>query len=155
MNQPPKNFMKSLQVIHVALLLGVLLFSIYVAYSTKNQLFFSYKDGKAFLYLAIIVAFVGNLASKNLYQKLISQISKDADLKEKVSKFSTAHIFRVVMLEFPAFMCIVFVLNSYNSFYFILVGILVLMMLVIYPTKLKFENDIPLTTKEKNEIQDL
>ena len=59
------------------------------------------------------------------------------------------------MLEFPAFMCVFFVWQSNNSFYFILVGILVLMMLAIYPTKNKFENDVPLTIKEKSMLEKL
>ncbi|MBI9041425.1 hypothetical protein [Lutibacter sp.] len=154
-NREPKDFIKSLQIIHFALLAGVLVFAAYVAFAAKDRLFFSYQEEKAFLYLAIIIAFAGNLTSKFLYAKLLKQISKDADLSQKAIKFSTAHIFRMAMLEFPAFMCVFFVWQSNNSFYFILVGILVLMMLAIYPTKNKFENDVPLTSKEKSMLEKL
>jgi fatty acid desaturase len=133
----------------------VLVFAAYVAFTAKDRLFFSYQEEKAFLYLAIIIAFAGNLTSKFLYAKLLKQISKDADLSQKAIKFSTAHIFRMAMLEFPAFMCVFFVWQSNNSFYFILVSILVLMMLAIYPTKNKFENDVPLTSKEKSMLEKL
>ena len=77
------------------------------------------------------------------------------DLAKKAIKYSTAHIFRVAMLEFPAFICIIFAMQSNNSFYFILVGILVLMMLAIYPSKYKFENDVPLTNNEKSLLEKL
>ncbi|SFS31746.1 DUF4271 domain-containing protein [Lutibacter maritimus] len=154
-NRQPKDFIKSLQIIHFALLAAVLVFASYVAFNAKDRLFFSYQEGKAFLYLAIIIAFAGNLTSKFIYAKLINQIPKDADLSLKAIKYSTAHIFRMAMLQFPAFMCVFFVWQSNNSFYFILVGILVLMMLAIYPTKNKFVNDVPLTNKEKSLLEKL
>ncbi len=154
-SKEPKDFIKSLQIIHTILLVGVLGFSAYVALTVKEQLFFSYQEGKAFLYLAIIIAFLGNLSSKFLYAKLIKQISAKLDFAQKAVKYSTAHIFRIAMLEFPALMCAIFVLYSNNSFYFILVGILAFMMLALFPTKTKFESDIPLSTKEKSMLEKL
>lgn len=154
-NQQPKDFIKSLQIIHIALLAGVLIFGAYVAFNAKNALFFSYEEDKPFLFLAIIIAFSGNLASKYLYSKLLKQVPDKADLNEKAIKYSTAHIFRMAMLEFPAFMCIFFAMQTNNSFYFVLVAILVLMMFAIFPTKSKFENDIPLTSNEKSILEKL
>lgn len=154
-NKEPKEFMKSIQIIHIFLLASVIGFGIYVVLSAKDQLFFSYQEDKAFLYLAIIISFIGNLASKSLYAKLLKQIPTKADFSEKIVKYSTAHIFRVAMLEFPALMCIIFVMQSNNSFYFILVGVLVFMMLVIFPTKHKFANDVELTSNEKSMLEKL
>ena len=154
-NTVPKNFIKSLQIIHLVLLMGVLLFAAYVAFTAKDQLFFSYQQDKAFLYLAILISFIGNLSSKYLFAKLLKQISRKSDLTEKSIKYSTAHIFRIAMLEFPALMCSIFVLYSNNSFYFILVGILTFMMLVLFPTKDKFTNEVELTDKEKSMLEKL
>ena len=154
-NDQPKDFIKSLQIIHWVLVLGVLIFGAYVAISGKSLLYFSYEDDKAFLYMAIVIAFVGNLASKFLYSKLLKQIELKDELVQKATKFSTAHIFRLAMLEFPALMCIIFVLQSNNSFYFILTGVLLFMMMAIYPTKSKFANDVPLTDKEKTLLEKL
>ncbi len=145
----PKGFIKSLQIIHYAFLFGVVGFAAYVAIKNNDLLFFSYEEDRMFLYLAIIIAFAGNISSKYLYSKMISQISIKDDLNEKVTKYSSSHIFRLAMLEFPALMCVIFALQSSNSFYFIIVGILVFMMLTILPTKSKFANDVPLTDKEK------
>ncbi len=154
-NEQPKDFIKSLQIIHFALLLGVLVFGAYVALTTNEQLFFSFEKDKAFLYLAILIAFAGNLASKFLFSKLLKQIPSNSDLLQKATKYSTAHIFRMAMLVFPTLMCIIFVMRSNNSFYFIIVGILILMMLAIYPSKAKFVNDVTLTTKEKSILEKL
>lgn len=134
---------------------SVVLFGLYVVYNAKDVLYFSTEGDKMFLYLAILISFSGNLASKFLYKKMIKQIPDKADLNEKVVKFSSAHIFRLAMLEFPAFMCVFFAMQTNNSFYFILVGILVFMMIAIYPTKSKFENDVPLTSKEKSFLEKL
>ena len=151
----PKDFMKSLQLIHFSLLFIIVIFAAYVALNAGEQLFFSYQEDKMFLYMAILISFVGNLSSKYLYSKLLKQISADADLSQKAVKYTTAHIFRVAMLEFPALMCIIFVMESSNSFYFILVGILILMILAVYPTKQKFANEVPLSTKEKSMLENL
>tara|TARA_R110001583_G_scaffold109799_2_gene258618 strand:- start:1055 stop:1531 length:477 start_codon:yes stop_codon:yes gene_type:complete len=154
-NQQPKGFMKSLQIIHIALIAGVVLFGLYVANNAKDVLFFSSEDDKTFLFLAIIISFAGNLGSKFLYKKMIKQIPDKADLNEKVVKFSSAHILRLAMLEFPAFMCVFFAMQTNNSFYFALVGILVFMMIAIFPTKSKFQNDVILTSKEKSMLEKL
>lgn len=154
-SKQPKDFIKSLQIIHSVLVFGIIAFAAYVSYATKDNLNFSYTEDKAFLYLAILIAFIGNLASKFLYAKMIKKIPSNTDLAQKAVKFSTAHVFRVAMLEFPAFMCAFFVLESNNSFYFILVGILVFMMAAIYPTKNKFEKDVPLSSKEKSMLEKL
>lgn len=151
----PKDFMKSLQFIHFSLLFIIVIFAAYVALNAGEQLFFSYQEDKMFLYMAILISFVGNLSSKYLYTKLLKQIPADADLSQKAVKYTTAHIFRVAMLEFPALMCIIFVMESSNSFYFILVGILILMILAVYPTKQKFANEVPLSTKEKSMLENL
>ena len=154
-NRQPKNFMKSLQFIHFSLLFIIVVFAAYVALNAGDQLFFSYQEDKMFLYLAILISFVGNLSSKYLYAKLLKQIPPNLDLSQKAVKYSTAHIFRVAMLEFPALMCIIFVMESNNSFYFILVGILILMILAVYPTKYKFANEVPLSAKEKSILENL
>lgn len=154
-NRQPKDFMKSLQIIHFALVGSVLVFAAYVAVVKMDSMFFSYQQDKAFLYLAIIISFIGNLSSKSLYARLIGQIPKDADLSQKAVKYSTSHIFRLALLEFPSLMCVIFVLQSGNSFYYILVAILVFLMLVITPTKQKFENDVPLTSSEKSMLEKL
>ncbi|WP_372746372.1 hypothetical protein [Lutibacter sp.] len=154
-NKEPKDFIKSLQIIHFGLLSTVVIFSIFVAFTRKDQLFFSYQQDREFLFLAIIIAFAGNLISKFLYAKLIQNIAENDNLSQKAIKYSRAHIFRMASLEFPAFICAFFVWYTNNSFYFILVGILVLMMLAVYPTKTKFENDVPLTSKEKSMLEKL
>ena len=154
-NQQPKDFIKSLQIIHFALLMGAIVFAAYVSIQLNEQLTFSYSNDKAFLYIAITISFVGNLMSKSLFIKLIKKIPEDADLLQKASKYSTAHIFRLAMLEFPALMCIIFVMQSNNSFYFILVGVLLLMMLAIFPSKSKFANEVSLTSKEKSILEKL
>lgn len=154
-SEQPKDFMKSLQIIHSALLFGVIAFATYVSYTLKDSLFYSYEKDRAFLFLAIIIAFVGNLSSKFLYAKLIKSITIKMPLSQKVVKYSTAHIFRIAMLEFPALMCVIFSLYSNNTFYFILAGILVLMMFMLFPTKRSFEKDIPLSIKEKSMLEKL
>ncbi len=150
-----RDFMKSLQLIHFSLLFIIVVFGAYVGLNAGDQLFFSYEDDKLFLYLAILISFIGNLSSKYLYAKLLKQIPITANLSQKAVKYTTAHIFRVAMLEFPALMCIIFVMESSNSFYFILVGILILMILAVYPTKQKFINEVPLSTKEKSMLENL
>ena len=154
-NKQPKDFIKSLQIIHFVLLMVIIVFAAYVSIQLNEKLTFSYSNDKAFLYLAITISFVGNLMSKSLFMKLIKKIPEDADLLQKASKYSTAHIFRLAMLEFPALMCIIFVMQSNNSFYFILVGILLIMMLAILPTKSKFVSEVSLTSEEKSILEKL
>ena len=148
-----KDFIKSIQFVHIAMLSSVVIFAVYVIVTSINKLFFSYSEGKSFLYLAILISFAGNLASKFMYAKNMKKIDKNDSFYNKASKFSAAHIVRMALLEFPAFMCIIFVMKSYNTFYFILAAILVAMMVTIYPTLNKFIKDVQLKPDEKSMLE--
>lgn len=151
----PKNFIKTLQIISIALIVSIVLLAIYVWYITQDILFFSTKEDKMFLFMAIIISFAAHLSSKYIFSKLIEGIDFKATFSFKVTKFTSAHIVRMALLEFPAIMCLVFVMISGNSFYFILAGILVFIMRSYYPTKEKFKDVIPLNTKEKSMLESL
>ena len=154
-NQQPKNFMMSLQIIHYILLMSIVVFAAYVSIHLNGILNFSYSNDRAFLFMAITISYIGNLLSKSIFLKLIKKIPKNANLLQKTKKYSIAHIFRLLMLILPALMCVFFVLESHNSFYFILIGILLFIMLIILPSKIKFANDVPLTDIEKSILQKL
>lgn len=155
MKQSNTNFIKTLQLIYTFLIASVVIFALYVAYWQKDLLFFSVKEEKTFLYLAILVAFAGNLASKFMYNKQINQIFLNHSFKEKKVKYTSANIVKIALLEAPAIMCIMFVLQSGNSFYFILVAILMFMMVLSFPSKSKFEQEVPLKGEEKSKLQNL
>ncbi len=154
-NQQPRDFMISLQIIHFILMMVIIAFSAYVSIHLNGMLNFSYASDRTFLFIAITISFIGNLLSKSIFLKLIKKIPENANLLEKTKKYSIAHLLRLILLLLPAFMCIIFVMESHNSFYFILVGILLLMMLAIFPNKIKFANKVPLSDKEKSILQKL
>lgn len=147
--KPNTTFIKTLQIVYFFFIVSIITFSLYVSYWQKETLFFSFTEGKTFLYIAILVAFTGNLAGKFMYNKLIREILLNHSLTEKKSKYITASIVRAAMLEIPAFMCVAFTSYSNNSFYFILVAILLLMFVVSFPTKNKFIQEVPLKGSEK------
>jgi len=70
----------------------------------------------------------------------------------KSEKYKVAHIVRLALLEFPALMCLYFGYVTNNSFYLIVVSLLVFMMLTVFPSRNRFSDEVELNNDEKTQL---
>ena len=144
------QFIKILQVIHIAFVVGVVIFALFTIMTHKSRLFFSVETNKIFLYVALIVAFLGNWLSKTVYNKILSKLKLVSNFNDKILKYTKAFIYKLAFLEFATIVCILLAYKFYNSFYLILVFILIIIMLAEFPTKNKIIRIVPFSSEEKS-----
>jgi hypothetical protein len=152
-NINPQAAAKVLPIIHLALLIGQVLFGVAV-YNITPQKGFSF-DGSAnpFVYMSLVLAFGGLTAGNILFTKQIQKIAPESTLSQKIASYQTAFILRAALLEGPSLFSIVAYMLSGNLFFLGVSGLIVFYFIFIRPTKDKIANDLNLGYDEKAELE--
>lgn len=146
-----KNQLNTLQIIHYALIIGVLIFIGVVAYLLKSGAvepvepsFLNYVP-----YFAVIAAIP---VAAFMHRANLEKIDRDQPLAQKMPKFQTAHIIRMAIYEGCSLIAIVLSLNLGQIESLIAPGVLIILMLLSTPTPSRIENQIGLTKEEKDQL---
>lgn len=147
----PNNFMRTLQIIHMAMISGVLFFGVFSFINKKDTMVF-YNEGDVLLYvypaLAIGAVFLGQFLFKNQ----ISSLKAKEDLKEKLGGYQTASIIKFALIEGAAFFGLVQFFTSGSMAYLAITGLLVVYLLLQKPTKTKVASDLDLKGDHRNQF---
>ena len=152
-NRPsPESFLKSISIIHLALLAGQVIFAI-IAYAQSVKVFFgiSYMDD-VFMYIVPLAAIFGFIAGYRIFKKQLAAIRSKNSLGEKIIAYQTALIIRYALLEGPCLLAVWAYLNNNNLFYLMVAGLLIVYFIFLRPTMEKVENDLDLNFNEKIEF---
>jgi hypothetical protein len=151
-NRNPQAAAKMLPIIHLALLIGQILFGV-VVYNITPQKGFSF-DGSAdpFVYVSLVLTFGGFTAGNILFTKRLQGITPESTLSQKITSYQTAFILRAALLEGPSLFSIVSYMISGNLFFLAVSCCVILYFLYIRPTTDKVANDLNLNYNEKAEL---
>ncbi len=154
-NRPtPEGFLKSLSVIHLALLAGQVIFGI-VAYAQSGKIYFGIHNiDSVFIYIVPIVAIGGFMGGYLMFKKQLAVIRNKSSLGEKIIAYQTALIVRYALLEGPSLLAIVIYMQDGNLFFLGIAGLMILYFLFLRPTMEKVENDLDLNFNERIEFLD-
>ncbi|WP_183562853.1 hypothetical protein [Mucilaginibacter sp. SP1R1] len=154
LQQNPKTFLKTMNIIHVALFGGQVTFAIITFSLNKQQLLFSIKNtGDVFFFIAPGLAVFSFVVSIFLFKKLVSESLNKNTLSEKLTGYQSAVIVRSALLEGASlFGIVVFMLTS-NLFYLFISTVIMLYFLTLRPTADKTASDLQLTYDEKAELE--
>ena len=145
----PKSFIQRITIIHLALIMGQLLFS-GVSYSLVETNFLSFDFGNdVFVMLVPALAVGGAFASNFIFNKKISELIILELLKDKLMGYQTACIIRYAMLEGPALFSIVIYMQTGNLLYLIIAGAIIAYFVTLRPSKAKIEMDLNLNFEHK------
>jgi hypothetical protein len=150
----PQGFIKSMSVIHLALLAGQVVFGI-VAFAQSGKVYFGIRDtGDVLIFIVPVVAIGGFVAGYVLFQQQLIALRNKNSFGEKIIGYQTALIVRFALLEGPSLLAIVAYLLNGNLYYLSIAGLLVLYFLTLRPTLEKVENDLDLNFTERIEFLD-
>ena len=140
----PGKFIKTLSLIHLAMLGGMLLF-IAIAYlqTESTQLSFDYEND-IFFFLVPLLTIGGVTASFFLPNKTMQALSSESSLREKLTTYQTSSIIKYATLEGPSLFAIVSYLQTGNMYYLIFAGALIIYFFNLKPSKFKIEMDLKL-----------
>jgi len=100
------NKLKALQLIHISLMAGVVVFTGFVLY-TSDGFSFDFDMNESFNWVAVFIAFVGFFMGNTLFNKAMSSVDRTSSIDEFFNSFQTAHIVRMAFLEGPALFAVV------------------------------------------------
>ena len=147
--QTPKEFVKAMSIIHGAFIAGLLLFGL-AAVILKGSRQTSIKlTNDPFIIVVPLLAVAGLLAGKLIFKNQLSRLDNELSLKEKVKGYQAATITRFALLEGPALFAIVAFILSWNMFFLLIAGVLIVYFSFLKPTKLRTETDLKLSDEEK------
>jgi hypothetical protein len=152
-NRPsPESFLKSMSIIHLALLAGQVIFAI-VAYAQSSKVFFGihYMDD-VFMYIVPLAAIFGFIAGYGIFKKQLAALGNKSSLGEKIIGYQSALIIRYALLEGPSLLAVWAYLLNNNLFYLAVASLLIIYFIFLRPTMEKIENDLGLNFNEKIEF---
>lgn len=149
----PRNFLKTLAILHLALLAGPLLAGIFFYFNTEIKVNGTAND--ILIYIFPIIGLAGIFTSKFLYQQFLTPLKAHELLKTKLVGLQTASLIQYVLIEGPALLNIVWFEKTGNLLYLTVGGVLLIYLFMLRPTKSKIENDLELKGEHKRQFDHL
>ena len=152
MEYTPRKFLKTLTIIHTAVLIGPLLLGGFLFLSTEIASTSSQNSDDIFIYIFPLIGMLGIFASKFIYKRMLNFHLDKKSLREKLMGFQTASIVQYALVEAPAFLNLAWFAISGNSLYLTVAGVLLIYLFLQRPTKSKIINDLQLKGKEEQQF---
>jgi hypothetical protein len=150
-NSTTENF-KIIKIIYGSLIIGVVVFLLFTVYTIPMRIF-EYNDGSEFVFLVPLFFILGVFLSSFLFNRSISKIVKTDNLFQKLTKYQSANIMRGAPLEGAGLMAVVATFTTSNYYYLVFAVLAIVLMLMNFPSKYKFENTVELSLDEKNRFE--
>lgn len=154
--QPDRNFtstppavFKSILIIHIALLVGQVLFAAVTLNLQASNTHFKINTADVFTFIVPVFAVVGFTVSKLLNRRQLDTIQTDWTPNKKLTTYQTAMIIKLATLEGPSLFGIVVFFITGNLFFLSISGILMLYFILLTPTKEKVSDDAKLNYDER------
>lgn len=152
-----KEYFRGLSLVFYVLISGILLFLIIALFINFTNNFAI--DDKSFFYLIsllfLVFLTIGIVGSQILFSNKLKKINaRKSDLLSKTAEYRSNIITRYAFIEGPAFFSIVgYLLTGSNSF-IMFVGVTIIILFMLRPSKEKLINDLQLDNLEKEMIYD-
>ena len=144
--------LKILKIIHIALVLGLVIFGIVAYFSGEGFVTQFTMEGDFYIYLVPSIAILAYFGSKLLFKQELSKIDKSAILAQKFAKYQAASILKFALIEGAALLALVAFMSTRYSLYFTIALCLVAYLAFQNPTKNKLITDLQLKPDEQNQI---
>jgi hypothetical protein len=150
----PTTFVKTNQIIHLALLIGQLMFAVvtYVITSSKGIINFTFINNDPFTYVAILLAMGGFFLGNFLFRQELNNASEKNSLREKLMSYQAGLIKKLAPMEGASLFSIVIFMLTGNLFFLVITGLVILYFITLRPTKEMIGNDLNLSYDEKMQM---
>jgi len=139
---PEKTTDKTLAIIHLALVIGQILFAVICVMLIEKTEIILNDTSDIFLFLVPAFAVFGLIASNLVFKKMLDQLNQKNNPADKLAAYRSAFIIRCALLEAPSLLGIVAYYLQGNFLYIFISGFIILFFITIRPTKEKIEIDL-------------
>lgn len=152
-NISPKNFIKTLTIIHAAFIIGPLIFSFIILFLSSEISIFNTDNIPVTYYVIPFVALLIIYAGLRFFKNQISKIEKTLPLNQKLASYQTAFIIKCASVEAPAFLCIMLTILTGETVFVIIAWMILLLLYKFRPTKEKIIENLSLSFDERKEFR--
>ena len=152
MSTNPSSFFKTLSIIHLALVVGIVAFGTF-KYMNNGSFKANADPNDVFIYVIPVVAAFGYFMSQFMFKKQLQAIHRTDSLTLKLQKYQASSIIKYIFIEGPAFLALIAYGFNGNALFLVIAIFLVVYLYSQKPTKLKFMNEVPLTIEDKTEFK--
>lgn len=145
------NKLKSLIIIHYALIIGVFIYML-ITYANHRNLSFLLDFKNIYFQIGLGLIIASLITHKLIYKRALQNKLELKTASEKWNKYQTMYIVRMANLEGAAFANIGLVYLSGNMIHLIFAFIAYIMMLEYHPNAKKIATEWNLTEEEVNEM---
>lgn len=150
----PKEALKTLRILHFALLAGMIFFSLVALFLFYNGLEpIDVELSRAFTYIIPIFVVSGYVASHLLFKNRMGVARSAKYLTEKLTHYRAAFIVRLALLEGPAFFAIVAYMLTSELIFLGWAAIIIVYFITLWPTPAKIVADLALNYNEQHELE--
>ena len=150
MTTTPNKIVKTISIIHVALLAGAFLAGAFFYLNTEIETKGATND--IFIYIFPMIALAGIFASKVLYRLFLNPLKQKEQLLDKLAGLQSASLIQYALVEGPALLNIVWFSQTGNLLFLTVGGVLLIYLFILRPTKTKIENDLELKDEHKRQF---
>lgn len=143
-NEVPKSFIRTISMLHIAILIAMIAFTLFVYYTGDQLKIDAYPDGNIFLYIVPIASIVAYFASSTIYKNAINKIPKKLPLQNKLARFQSASLIKYAILEAPVFLALIAYLQSSYALFLTIAMALLLYFYSQRPTEEKIKKALSL-----------
>ena len=142
--QTPDSLIKTMSIIHLALLAGQMLLAL-GAFAQSTKIFFGimYLDDY-YVYVVPVLAMAGLFGGYVLFKKQLKAIRYKSPMSEKLAAYQNALIIRFALLEIPSLFAIAAYMVIGNLFFLAVSGFLMIYFIFLRPTTEKIDTDLQL-----------
>lgn len=155
--QTSKAYFKNLNLIHLAMLAGQILFvivALYLELTQTGQHPDEIEGAEIYFMIVAILTVSGILGSKLLYESLTKNAQKKESIIEKMQAYQSALIVRLAILEGAILFAIVVFLLASEMLVLAFAAVLLLFFVGAKPTKQKAITDLRLNKENQKLIED-
>lgn len=150
----PKEALKTLRILHFALLSGKIFFSLVVLFLFYNGMEPTGVElSRTFTFIIPVFVVSGYVASHLLFRNRVGVARTAKDLTEKLTHYRAALIVRWALLEGPAFFAIVVYMLTSELIFLGWAAIIILYFITLWPTVAKTVTDLALNYNEQHELE--
>lgn len=150
----PTAFLKTLKLIHMALVVGLVLFAGF-AYVQIGGFAIASTEISFMVYLVPTIAVAGYFGSKYIFGRQIQKILRETPLSEKLQQYFSAAIIQYAVIEGPGFLALLAYFTSGNALFLVIAICLIVYLYTRKPTYQKLKNELQLSYAEQKEFDTL
>ncbi|MBU3025669.1 hypothetical protein [Zobellia galactanivorans] len=151
MDPNPSASLKTLSIIHLALVGGIAVFGV-ITYLNNGSFIANADPNDMYIYVVPVVGALGYFLSQFLFKKQLQTIDKNDSLSLKLGKYQSASITKYALLEGPAILSIFAYNPSGNALFLVVAIFLVVYLFMQKPSERKFTEEVPLSLEDKKQF---